>query len=179
MPMFSRRVVLGAGLLAPAFAYGQGFPSRNITIIVPFAPGASSDGIGRLIGDKLGEAFGKPSIIDNRPGGGGTTGLTALARSAPDGHTLGIGAPGALLITRRFPNVHRIFIRAVRSAVLSRRLDRAPSGAGLRNLEPRKPVPVRGEFLRHRRRPNRLSIAAISPCTAALFLPDRAALAIS
>jgi tripartite-type tricarboxylate transporter receptor subunit TctC len=95
--MISRRVVLGAGLLAPTLAYGQ-FLSRNITIIVPFAPGASSDGIGRLIGDKLSEAFGKPSIIENRPGGGGTTGLTALARSAPDGHTLGIGAPGALLI---------------------------------------------------------------------------------
>jgi tripartite-type tricarboxylate transporter receptor subunit TctC len=80
--MISRRVVLGAGLLAPTLAYGQ-FLSRNITIIVPFAPGASSDGIGRLIGDKLSEAFGKPSIIENRPGGGGTTGLTALARPAP------------------------------------------------------------------------------------------------
>jgi tripartite-type tricarboxylate transporter receptor subunit TctC len=96
--MLSRRVVLGAGLLAPALAYGQGFPSRAITIIVPFAPGASSDGIGRLVGDKLGEAFGRPSVIENRPGGAGTTGLIALARSAPDGHTLGIGAPGALLI---------------------------------------------------------------------------------
>ena len=96
--MLSRRVLLGTGLLAPTLAYGQGFPSRSVTIIVPFAPGASADGIARLVGEKLGDAFGKPSVIDNRPGAGGTTGLMALARSAPDGHTLGVGATGALVI---------------------------------------------------------------------------------
>jgi tripartite-type tricarboxylate transporter receptor subunit TctC len=96
--MLSRRVLLGTGLLAPTLAYGQGFPSRSVTIIVPFAPGASADGISRLVGEKLGDAFGKPSVIDNRPGAGGTTGLIALARSAPDGHTLGVGATGALVI---------------------------------------------------------------------------------
>lgn len=96
--MLSRRVVVGVGLLAPTFAYGQEFPARNITVIAPFAPGASADGIARLVGEKLGEAFGKPSIIDNRPGAGGTTGLIALARSTPDGHTLGVGATGALVI---------------------------------------------------------------------------------
>ena len=54
--MISRRALVGAGLLAPALAYAQapqGFPSRNLTIIVPFAPGASSDGIARLVGEKL------------------------------------------------------------------------------------------------------------------------------
>lgn len=101
--MLSRRALLGAGagLLAPALASAQspqGFPSRNITIIVPFTPGASSDGIARLIGEKLGEAFGKTVVVENKAGGGGTTGLIALARSAPDGHTLGVGAPGALAI---------------------------------------------------------------------------------
>ena len=101
--MLSRRVLLGAGLLAPTLAYGQGFPSRNLTIIVPFAPGASSDGIARIVGERLGEAFGKTVVVENRAGAGGTTGLIGLARSSPDGHTLGVGATGALVINPHVP----------------------------------------------------------------------------
>ena len=103
--MLSRRALLGAGLLAPTLAYAQGFPSRNLTIIVPFAPGASADGIARLVGEKLGEAFGKPVVVENRAGAGGTTGLIGLARSAPDGHTLGVGATGALVINPHVPEL--------------------------------------------------------------------------
>jgi tripartite-type tricarboxylate transporter receptor subunit TctC len=95
--------LLGAGLLAPTFAYAQGFPSRNLTIIVPFAPGASSDGIARIVGEKLGEAFGKTVVVENRAGAGGTTGLIGLARASPDGHTLGVGATGALVINPHVP----------------------------------------------------------------------------
>ena len=99
--MLSRRALIGAGLFAPTLACAQGtqgFPSRNLTIIVPFAPGASADGIARLAGEKLSEAFSKPVVVDNRAGAGGTTGLIGLARSAPDGYTLGVGATGALVI---------------------------------------------------------------------------------
>ena len=103
--MLSRRALLGAGLLAPTFAHAQGFPSRNLTMIVPFAPGASSDGIARIIGEKLGEAFGKTVVVENRGGGGGTIGLIALARSAPDGHTLGVGATGGLAINPHVPEL--------------------------------------------------------------------------
>jgi tripartite-type tricarboxylate transporter receptor subunit TctC len=101
--MLSRRALLGAGLLAPTLAYGQGFPTRNLTIIVPFAPGASSDGIARIVGERLGEAFGKTVVVENRAGAGGTTGLIGLARSSPDGHTLGVGATGALVINPHVP----------------------------------------------------------------------------
>jgi tripartite-type tricarboxylate transporter receptor subunit TctC len=103
--MLSRRALLGAGLLVPTLAYAQGFPSRNLTIIVPFAPGASADGIARLVGEKLGEAFSKPVVVENRAGAGGTTGLIGLARSAPDGHTLGVGATGALVINPHVPEL--------------------------------------------------------------------------
>jgi tripartite-type tricarboxylate transporter receptor subunit TctC len=101
--MLSRRAFLGAGLLAPTLAYAQGFPSRNLTIIVPFAPGASADGIARIVGERLGEAFGKTVVVENRAGAGGTTGLIGLARSSPDGHTLGVGATGALVINPHVP----------------------------------------------------------------------------
>lgn len=101
--MLSRRALLGAGLLAPTLAYAQAFPSRNLTIIVPFAPGASSDGIARIVGERLGEAFGKTVVVENRAGAGGTTGLIGLARSSPDGHTLGVGATGSLVINPHVP----------------------------------------------------------------------------
>jgi tripartite-type tricarboxylate transporter receptor subunit TctC len=103
--MLSRRALLGAGLFAPTFAYAQGFPTRNLTMIVPFAPGASSDGIARIVGEKLGEALGKTVVVENRAGGGGTIGLIGLARSAPDGHTLGVGATGALVINPHVPEL--------------------------------------------------------------------------
>jgi tripartite-type tricarboxylate transporter receptor subunit TctC len=98
MKAISRRTILLTGLFAPAIAYGQTFPSRAVTIITPFAPGASSDGVARIIGEKLAQLLGQPFVVENRPGGGGTTGLIALARSSPDGHTIGIGAAGALVI---------------------------------------------------------------------------------
>lgn len=97
--MLSRRAILGTGLIAPALlATTRSFAANNVTVIVPFAPGASADGIARLVGDKLGRTFAKPAVVENRPGSGGTTGLIALARSTPDGHTFGVGATGALVI---------------------------------------------------------------------------------
>jgi tripartite-type tricarboxylate transporter receptor subunit TctC len=96
--MISRRAVLISGLMAPTLAYAQQYPSRNVTLIAPFAPGASADGISRIVGEKLSRQLGKPVVVENRPGAGGTTGLTILARSEPDGHTLGVGATGAIVI---------------------------------------------------------------------------------
>lgn len=90
-------------LLAALPALGQGYPSRPIRIIVPFAPGASADGTGRAIGQELGARFGQSVVIENNAGGGGVTGLQQVARSAPDGHTLGIGAAGAVSITPLMP----------------------------------------------------------------------------
>jgi tripartite-type tricarboxylate transporter receptor subunit TctC len=96
--MISRRTVLMSGLLAPTVAYAQQYPSRNVSLIVPFAPGASADGIARIIGEELAQLLAKPVVVENRPGAGGTIGLRALAQSAADGYTLGIGATGALVI---------------------------------------------------------------------------------
>lgn len=80
------------------------YPERAITLIVPFAPGASADGIARIIGRKLSASFGKPVVVDNRPGAGGATGLMALAKSAPDGYTIGMGATGAIVINPHLPD---------------------------------------------------------------------------
>ena len=71
-----------------AGAQAQTYPTRPITIIVPFPPGASTDFMARIIRDPLNEVLGQPVVIDNRPGAGGTTGSAAVAAAAPDGHTL-------------------------------------------------------------------------------------------
>jgi tripartite-type tricarboxylate transporter receptor subunit TctC len=74
------------------------YPNRPITFIIPFPPGGSTTIVVRSISDKLGEALGQQIVIDNRAGAGGTVGTRALARSEPDGYTIGLGYSGTLAI---------------------------------------------------------------------------------
>ena len=99
--MFPRRDVLAAATLAalPRPALSQGWPTRPITIVVPFPPGGSNDLIARPLAAKLQAALGgHPVVIDNRGGAGGTVGAMQVVRSAPDGHTLMWGHVGTLAV---------------------------------------------------------------------------------
>src|SRR5260370_35365816 len=75
--------------LAPAQA--DNFPSRPITLIVPFPPGGSTDVAARIMADKMGSALGQPVIVENVGGAGGSIGCAPAARATPDGHTIDIG----------------------------------------------------------------------------------------
>ncbi|WP_333908851.1 Bug family tripartite tricarboxylate transporter substrate binding protein [Acidovorax sp. GBBC 3334] len=91
--------VAAAAWVGAAGALAQpAYPSRAITLVVPFPPGGSSDTIGRAIAPKLGEKLGQPVIIDNRPGGGTAVAAGYVARSAPDGYTLLIGSGSMLTL---------------------------------------------------------------------------------
>jgi tripartite-type tricarboxylate transporter receptor subunit TctC len=82
---------LGLSIAIPVAALAQGastFPSKPITLIVPFPPGASTDLLARYLAPKLKDALDQPVIVENRPGAGSTLGATYVAKSAPDGHTL-------------------------------------------------------------------------------------------
>jgi tripartite-type tricarboxylate transporter receptor subunit TctC len=75
--------------IAPAAA--QNYPSRTITLIVPFPPGGSTDVAGRILAQHMGETLGQAVIVENVGGAGGSIGVGRLARSAPDGYTIDIG----------------------------------------------------------------------------------------
>ena len=79
-------------------AQAQTYPTHPITLIIPFAPGGSTSIVGRAIADKMSETLGEKIIVDNRPGAGGTVGTRAVANSAPDGYTIGLGYTGTLAI---------------------------------------------------------------------------------
>jgi tripartite-type tricarboxylate transporter receptor subunit TctC len=92
-----RRHLLGAATLAaagPLFAQ-TAFPSKTVTIVVPFGPGGPTDLIARLVAEKLAPRWGHPVVVDNKPGGGGTVGSALVAKAPPDGHTIVVGITGS------------------------------------------------------------------------------------
>ena len=88
--------VLVTALLLPRGVQAEDFPSRPVTIVVPYAAGGGTDILARALAQKFSERFGKPFVVDNRPGGGTVIAATSVARASPDGHTL-IFAPSGML----------------------------------------------------------------------------------
>ncbi|MGL5114976.1 MAG: Bug family tripartite tricarboxylate transporter substrate binding protein [Beijerinckiaceae bacterium] len=89
-----RSLLAGAAIIASALAgpaYAQAFPTKPITIVVPFAAGGSTDVVSRIIGAKMGENMGSQVIIENRAGAGGGIGAASVAKAAPDGYTILMG----------------------------------------------------------------------------------------
>jgi len=87
-----RRLILAALAAAVLPASAADWPARPIHLVVPYAPGGPVDISARLIASPLQKALGQPVVVDNKPGAGGNLGADAVAKSAPDGHTLVMGA---------------------------------------------------------------------------------------
>ena len=89
--MTTRRLLLGAALaapgFAPAFAQAPAWPQRPVRFVVAFAPGGVVDIIGRLLAEHLGDVWGQPVVVENRPGAGGNVGTQFMARATPDGYS--------------------------------------------------------------------------------------------
>ena len=89
---FSKRALflVLVAVLAHASVFAQPYPNRPIKLIVPFGPGGFTDVVARILGQKLGPAMNTSFVIENKPGAGSTIGMDLVAKSAPDGYTLGM-----------------------------------------------------------------------------------------
>lgn len=89
---FSRLFMLATvATVFSTFASAQDYPSKTVTIIVPFAAGGNTDAFARLVGERLDHRLGQRFLVENKPGAGGNIGLGELARAEPDGYTISMG----------------------------------------------------------------------------------------
>jgi tripartite-type tricarboxylate transporter receptor subunit TctC len=104
-------LMLAAGAIAaPSLAHAQAWPSRPVRFIIPFPPGGAADIVGRILAAHFQQALGQPFVVENRGGAGSTIGVDALAKSAPDGTTIGlinIAANAIVPAVRRQPLPYR------------------------------------------------------------------------
>jgi tripartite-type tricarboxylate transporter receptor subunit TctC len=102
-PAAARRVFIAISLalvsLTPGFAAADDYPTRPITLVVPYPPGGGIDVFARLLQNPLEQRLGKPIVVENRPGGGTTIGAAAVAKAEPDGYTLLYGTPSSLAVS--------------------------------------------------------------------------------
>src|SRR5690606_24182581 len=100
----NKKPVLAAFLAAAATALAvpalaaENYPSQPIRLIVPFAPGGSTDIIARLVSQRMGAELGQPMVIENKGGAGGAIGAAEAARAAPDGYTLSVATVSTMAV---------------------------------------------------------------------------------
>ncbi|GIZ52041.1 tripartite tricarboxylate transporter substrate binding protein BugE [Noviherbaspirillum aridicola] len=85
-----RTLLAGALLAISASALADAYPDKPIKLVIPFPPGGTTDIVGRIVAEQLGKELGKPVIVENRGGGGGSIGAASIAKADPDGYTIGM-----------------------------------------------------------------------------------------
>ena len=95
---FRRLVLILAASLAALPAFSQTFPTRPITLTVPFAAGGPTDTIARIMAERMGRSLGQTIVVENVTGAGGSIAVTKIARATPDGYSMGIGHIGTHVI---------------------------------------------------------------------------------
>jgi tripartite-type tricarboxylate transporter receptor subunit TctC len=102
LALLTAAIVSGVATVATA----QNYPTRPITLVVPFPPGGSTTIVARIVTDRMADAIGQQFVVDNRGGAGGTLGTRQVAKSAPDGYTIALAYTGTLAIAPSlFPNI--------------------------------------------------------------------------
>jgi tripartite-type tricarboxylate transporter receptor subunit TctC len=102
---FSRRALLAATVAAPSVARAQAWPTRPVSVVVPYAPGGGSDAAVRAVAPAMERVLGQPIVVENRAGGGTSVGSTYVAQARPDGYTLLAGASPLAINPALQPNL--------------------------------------------------------------------------
>jgi tripartite-type tricarboxylate transporter receptor subunit TctC len=135
----SRRSLLCTVLLATSgSAWAQGYPSKPIRMVVPYAAGGSTDQLARAIQQPMSEALGQPVIVDNKPGAGGTIGVELVVRAAPDGYTLVFGntGPNAVVsLMRKVPYDELKDLRPISTVAITPLILAVPTDSPARSLK--------------------------------------------
>jgi tripartite-type tricarboxylate transporter receptor subunit TctC len=140
---------LAAALLAFAGAAPAQYPTRSVRIVVTIPPGGAPDLTARIVGDKLAAGFGQPVVIENRPGANGNTAAEQVARSAPDGYTLLLGADSLLAINPHVYSRMPIDVQRELTPVAS-----LVSNMFVLSVNPALPVGTFREFIEYARKAN-------------------------
>jgi len=148
------KLLLAAVLAFGCAAQAQDYPTKPITIVVPFPPGGGVDRAGRLVGEKLRDKWGQPVVVENRPGAAANIGAAYVAKAPPDGHTLLFTSPGPLVVNKTmFANLNYDPDQFVPVTVLM-------SGANMLTVHPKIGVNSLQEFLAYARaNPGKLNYA--------------------
>lgn len=151
-----RFVVLALMALA-APVWGQGYPSKPVRVVIPYPPGSTPDIVGRTLSDRLQNALRQPFVVENRTGAGGNIGAEAVAKSAPDGHTLLVAVNGPIAVNKHlYPSLPYDPDRDLAPISL---LASAPQ---MLVVKPDLPASGFKAFLEHaKRNPGRLSYASV------------------
>ena len=154
------RSVLGIVLALPAMSPGVSqaleWPTRPVTIIVPFVAGGNTDMMARLAAERLSAKFGQPFIIENRAGAGGVTGAAQVARSAPDGYTFLFGAGSQLVLA---PLVQKVAYDPDKDLIPVTEFGTGPQVLGVKGD---MPVNTLQEFIDYAKaRPGKLTYAGV------------------
>jgi tripartite-type tricarboxylate transporter receptor subunit TctC len=153
-----RRALLAVSMtaVAGAFAAEQSYPTKPIRWVTPYAPGGSTTALSRLVGEKMSEAFGKPVIIDNRPGGNTIIGADAVAKATPDGYTILLAGNSQVVLALMMKPPYDVFKDFAPVTILA-------NTNYILVLNPATPVSNLQEFITYAKaRPGQLNVASVS-----------------
>ncbi len=158
--------LLVSAVAAPSAA--QTFPSKPVVMVVPYAPGGNVDVSARILQAGIGESLGRPIVVENRPGAGGTLAGDYVARSAPDGHTLFVGSNGPIMLgPMTMPKPPYQWDKAFAP------VSSLAFATNMLLVRPGLPVATVGELIDHaRRNPGKLTLATSSGASINHFLAE-------